>query len=91
MNLNELPNIGPGLVKKLKQVGIETAEDLAQTGAEQAFIRLDALDHTVCINTLMALEGALKGIRWHQLQASDKQMLRLFFQQVKAGHTSNAE
>ena len=91
MNLNELPNIGPELVKKLKQVGIETAEDLMQTGAQQAFIRLHVLDHTVCINTLMALEGALKGIRWHHLQPSEKQMLREFFQQVKASHHSNAE
>ncbi|MCO5266363.1 MAG: TfoX/Sxy family protein [Lentimicrobium sp.] len=91
MNLNELPNIGPGLVKKLKQVGIETVEDLTQTGAQQAFIRLHVLDHTVCINTLMALEGALKGIRWHHLQPSEKQMLHEFFQQVKASHHSNAE
>ena len=38
--LSTLPNIGAELEKKLKVVGIETAEDLKSLGSKQAFLKL---------------------------------------------------
>jgi len=89
MNLNELPNIGPGLAKRLESVGIESADDLKSSGARQAFLSLHSMDSTTCINTLFALEGALQGIRWHQLPVAEKLELTEFFKMVKTSGLSH--
>lgn len=77
--LCELPNIGKVLAGKLNQVGIVSEQDLKNAGAENAFIKLATIDETACINMLYALEGAIQGIRWHQLSKDRKQELLEFF------------
>ncbi len=76
--LTDLPNIGKVAAKKLKEVGIETPEELRAVGAEQAFIRLQTIDET-CLCMLQGLEGAVQGIRWHNLPKERKEELRQFF------------
>ena len=76
--LSALPNIGKTLQEKLEKVGIHTPEDLIQTGSEQALLRISALDDSACYNMLCALEGAIQGIRWHQLSAEKKAELKTF-------------
>lgn len=77
--LKNLPNLGKTLVDKLLLIGIENAEQLKATGAESVFIKLKALDNDACINMLYAIEGAIQGIRWHNLNELRKAELREFF------------
>lgn len=81
--LTSLPNIGKTIAKKLKEVGIETADDLRSVGSENAFIRLKTVDEGACVNELMALEGAILGIRWHDMDAGCKAQLKHFYEICK--------
>ena len=58
-NLSELPNIGNAVANQLKQVGILDEDDLKSIGAEQAWLKIQQIDKTACINKLYALEGAI--------------------------------
>lgn len=84
-DLIKLPNLGKVVVEQLKQVGIESAEELKSIGSENAFIRIKTIDSTACISKLCALEGAVQGIRWHQLSAERKQELKEFLKMVEKG------
>jgi DNA transformation protein len=77
--LSKMPNLGKTLADKLQLVGIENAKQLIDIGAENAFIRLKTVDNDACINMLYALEGAIQGIRWHNLDILRKEELKEFF------------
>jgi len=77
--LTQLPNIGKVLADKLNQVEITTPEKLVAIGAEQAFIRLSTMDETACFSMLQAIEGAIQGVRWHDLPKERKAELKDFF------------
>ena len=79
IKLTEMPNIGKVVAEKLCQVGITTPEELKEIGSEQAFIRLQTIDETACLSMLQGLEGAIQGIRWHNLPRKRKEELREFF------------
>lgn len=81
--LTSLPNIGKVVAGRLKKVGIETADDLRAIGSENAFIRLKAVDEGACINELLGLEGAIQGIRWHDLNEGRKAELKQFYRQTE--------
>lgn len=81
--LTQLPNIGKVVSEKLFQVGITTPEELKAIGSEQAFIRLQTIDETACLSMLQALEGAVQGIRWHNLPKKRKEELKQFFHMRK--------
>jgi DNA transformation protein len=68
----DLPNIGPVLAQELANVGIVTTEDLKKVGSAGALFRIRSTSADGCINMLYALEGAIKGIRWHDLTAEEK-------------------
>ncbi|KJF42491.1 TfoX/Sxy family protein [Draconibacterium sediminis] len=78
MKLSELPNIGKTLEQKLLNAGITSHEQLSETGAENTFLRLEIEDESACYNMLCALEGAIQGIRWHQLSKERKDELKEF-------------
>ena len=82
-DLTTLPNIGKVLADKLKLVEIDTVEKLQSIGSESTFIRLKTVDSDVCFNMLCALEGAIQGIRWHNLEKCKKEELRIFFEMTK--------
>ncbi|KAF0195327.1 MAG: TfoX domain-containing protein [Bacteroidetes bacterium] len=84
MKMNELPNIGSELAKRLESAGFGTVESLKEAGSRQVFQALNAMDPSVCINTLYALEGAVRNIRWHSLSLEDKRDLNEFFKLVKS-------
>lgn len=81
--LTDLPNIGKVVAEKLKEVGIATPEELCKVGAEQAFIRLQTIDEGACLCMLQGLEGAVQGIRWHNLPKERKEELKQFFRMRK--------
>ena len=77
-NLSDLPNIGKTLQEKLIKVGINNPEDLINTGSENALLKIRAIDESACFNMLCALEGAIRGIRWHELAKERKEELKQF-------------
>jgi len=63
-----LPNIGKVLAERLRKAGIETDTQLKKIGDTKAFVRLRAeLPDDACVHTRLALAGAVRGIRWHDL------------------------
>jgi DNA transformation protein len=86
MSINELaslPNIGKTLVEKLSQVGIKTPKELKSIGSENTFIKLKTVDNDACLNMLFAIEGAIQGIRWHDLDEWKKKELKEFYDYIK--------
>lgn len=62
------PNIGKQLGKRLRHVGIDTREELELLGDTEAFARLvRSYPEDACTHTRLALAGAVRGIRWHDL------------------------
>ena len=61
--LSKLPNIGKKLEEQLHQVGINTADELKDTGAKEAWLKIQAIDESACINRLLALEGTIEGVK----------------------------
>jgi len=79
-SLTQLPNIGKTLAKKLEMIGIKSEQDLKHMGSENAIIKIATIDkESACINMLYALEGAIQGIRWHELDNERKQELKEFY------------
>jgi DNA transformation protein and related proteins len=81
--LIKLPNIGNALEQRLNQIGIYTIEDLQQKGSKESFKQVKAVDKEACLNMLCALEGALQGVRWHNLSQGDKKSLKEYYQSLK--------
>lgn len=81
--LEELPNIGKILAEKLSVVGIESIDVLQAIGSENAFIKLKTIDSDACLNQLCAIEGAIQGVRWHNLDESRKRELKEFYNVTK--------
>jgi DNA transformation protein len=77
--LSDLPNIGNALEERLARVGIDNAEALRQAGSKEAFIKLHLLEGDTCYSSLCALEGAVRGKRWHYLDSETKAELKGFF------------
>lgn len=80
--LTKLPNIGVTCEKRLASIGINDAEGLMKTGSKEAFTKLYLFEGDTCFNTLCALEGAIQGIRWHNLSDETKADLKKFFNEV---------
>jgi len=81
--LSKLPNIGKSVEEQLNLVGINTVEDLKIIGSKEAWLKIREIDKSACINRLYALEGAIRGIRWHNLSEEKKLMLKEFYEFVK--------
>ncbi|MEG0176729.1 TfoX/Sxy family protein [Anaerorhabdus sp.] len=81
--LSKIINIGKVLEQQLNEVGIPTQEDLIKIGSREAWVRIKKIDSSACINRLYALEGAIQGIRWHNLDEITKKDLKEFFDAYK--------
>jgi DNA transformation protein len=81
--LSELPNIGKNNEAQLNQVGIYTAEQLAEVGSKQAWLKIKAIDESACINRLYALEGAIQNMKKSDLPSEKKEELKDFYNHFK--------
>ncbi len=81
--LANLPNIGKVVEKQLNAVGIETAEELVKTGVENAWLKIQAIDSSACIHRLLALEGAIRGIKKTDIPSERKAELKKFYNSHK--------
>jgi DNA transformation protein len=81
--LIDLPNIGVALESQLNKVGIFTYEDLKAAGSKDAWFRIFVTDSSACINRLMALEGAIQGIKKTLLSEEVKADSKAFYNEIK--------
>lgn len=77
--LSELPNIGKVVEGQLNAVGITTPEQLRDIGTEEAWLKIQSIDKTACINRLLALEGAIRGIKKPDIPIKRRAELREFY------------
>ena len=77
--LQRLPNIAEKLEAQLTEVGVTTIDALKSTGSREAWLRIAAIDPSACYMRLCALEGAIRGVRWHQLDDATKKELKDFY------------
>ena len=79
--LEKLPNIVQAVAQQLEQVGVDSPQALCQLGAKEAWLRIQAIDDSACIHRLMALEGAVCGVKKPMLPEDVKDDLRAFYRQ----------
>ncbi len=79
--LSKLPNLGKVIEAQLHEAGITTAEELRQVGSRDAWLRIQQRDPSACIHRLMALEGAICGVRKTDLPNDVKSGLKSFYMQ----------
>ena len=81
--LEKLPNIGKEAAAKLEKSGINTIKELIRLGSKEAFLRVRIhADSEACLSMLCGLEGAIQGIRWHNLSPEKKEELRMFYKSL---------
>ena len=81
--LSKLPNIGKTVEEQLNQVGINSVDELKNIGAKEAWLKIQEIDESACINRLMALEGAIQGVKKTMLPDEVKADLKEFYQRNK--------
>lgn len=79
--LSKLPNIGTVLEGYLKAAGITSCAELKAAGAEQAWLKMKEMDIPVSKISLMALEGAIRGVGKAHLPEKRKAELKEFFEE----------
>ena len=81
--LSKLPNIGKTVEEQLNQVGINSVDELKNIGAKEAWLQIQKIDESACIHRLMALEGAIEGVKKTMLPDDVKADLKEFYQRHK--------
>ena len=77
--LSKLPNISKVIEARLNEAEIFTRQELCGVGSREAFLRIRLKEPTACVSMLCALEGAIRGIRWHHLPDAVKAELKAFY------------
>jgi DNA transformation protein len=78
-DLVDLPNLGKVAAAQLKKAGVGTPSRLRQLGSVGAAVKLTEAGFDVCSSKLSALEGAIRGVRWHSIPADERaELLRRF-------------
>lgn len=81
--LSKLPNIGKIVEEQLFKVGISSVDELVKIGSKVAWLKIQEIDESACIHRLMALEGAIQGVKKSMLSDEVKADLKEFYQQHK--------
>ena len=88
--ISEIRNLGPACEKDLGAVGIETAGEIIELGAEDAFIQMllgrKAIGRSAkCCNALYlyAIYGAIEDIDWRKLPKQKKEQFKAFAKQLR--------
>ncbi len=85
--LIDLPNLGPVVAEQMRQAGIDSPETLLALGSVEAALRFVESGVSVCGSKLSALEGAIRGVRWHAIPANERTALRERFEAEKASRS----
>jgi DNA transformation protein len=75
--LTDLPNVGAVLAERLRRAGIGTPADLRKAGSVRALLRVRRamVGDKPCVSMLCALEGAIRGVRWHEIPRAERSEL----------------
>lgn len=84
--LTSIKNIGPAFEKALKSVGIRTAEQLRDLGADAAYTKLLQDGSKPHFIGYYVLHMALQGRPWNDCKGEEKKALRKQFDKIKAGN-----
>lgn len=74
--------LGRTMEQKLRSVGIATAEQLRETGSQEAVLRLKEKYPGTCVVILYHLEAALRGVPLKALDPERKAELKDWFCQL---------
>lgn len=75
--VDNLPNLGPYMARRLAEIGVTNADDLRAMGAIEAYARLKfQFGRGISLNALWAMDAALSGIDWRHLSESRKSELK---------------
>ncbi len=85
MDMASLPNIGETLAAELARVGVDTPDALREIGSVRAAARIATGGRDACYNLLFALEGAIRGVRWHSIPKDERERLKLEFDALRGG------
>lgn len=77
--LAKRPNIGKEVERQLNEAGIRDYDQLKALGAEQAWLKIQEIDESACMHRLLALEGALQGVKKTLLPEERKAELKEFY------------
>lgn len=90
--LTALPNIGKEVAALLTTAGIATADDLRRAGAVAAALRIREVrpQDPPCRSLLAGLEGAIRGIRWHDIPGLEREAQWQEYEALAARETSSA-
>lgn len=80
--LSKLPNIGKKVEEQLNIAGIVNVDQLNKLGSKESWLRIKEIDEGACTNLLYALEGAIQGIRWHNLSDDIIKDLKDFYKSI---------
>ncbi len=81
--LTSMKNIGKELERKLKIIGINSAEDLKKLGSKETFFQLKQRFPEVCLVHLYTLEGAITDTDFNKLSEETKKDLKEFSDEWK--------
>lgn len=81
--LTTLKNIGKEIERKLKSIGINSAEELKEIGSKETWFKLKLKYPEICLVHLYTLEGAISNIEYNQLSEETKKDLKQFIDQWK--------
>lgn len=81
--LASLPNLGLKSQDLLAAAGIADLAQLRALGSVAAYARVKAVQPSVSLNLLWALEGALTGARWQDVAREDRTSLLLQLEHVQ--------
>jgi DNA transformation protein len=74
-DLTRYTNTGQVLAGKLHAAGITTLEDLIKLGSIEAMLQMGETNLSASANMLFALEGAIRGVRWHKIPKPQRDQL----------------
>lgn len=75
--IEDLPNLGPYMARRLADIGVTNADELRALGALAAYRRLKfQFGREMTLNALWAMEAALLGMDWRHLSNAQKEALR---------------
>lgn len=86
-DLLQLKNLGAASVNILHAIGVNSYADLNSMGPVEAYIRIKARGIHVSKVMLYALQGALLGVHWNDLEQDMKQRLVADAEEALASET----
>lgn len=78
----ETLGFGKTMERKLRSVGIHSAEELTAVGSRQAVFRLKEKYPNTCVVILYYLEAAIRGVEIKQLDDACKSELKAYFKRL---------